>query len=440
MDKYTEGLIEGMGHAAKRINEIVDGAEERAAAKAKAENRAVAPNDYTLSPEEQTSLDAANAAYDDYKKRADDLAASRERAAAADQARASIKPALDFMRENADVSKASVEIGPDGWVTRASLEWARTGRESSFESRQHLPLGIAGQEEYRRALSVGSQGAGTTFPIGFIDNVHIFERTLNPMLDLSTVWNQSTGAPLQVPTATADVTAGGSVTAEAGGITEGDPTLSTPQINTFKIAHTVLYSAEIDQDNVVGLDNVLARLVSRPIGLGWGTYFTLGTGTTQPFGFLARAQNGGTASGTTDYGASGKYIGWGDAYTLYYALAAPYRLSGSFQTNSMARIRQWRDNNNQPVFQPSLIVGSPDMLIGRPIYENPAMAAAGSANTALAFGDFSQYYVVNVAPVRVDISRDYKFNTDQLALRVATRRGGDLIDAAAVKFLVSQAV
>lgn len=425
MDKYLESLVKGQADAATAIRDIIDRAEE--------EQRA-------LSPEDNENLEKANADYDRFKAEADRVAAASERVKATEQLRASITPAVIAMRDDSSIERTTLELGPDGWLTRAAVEFSRDGRESSHLSYQRMPLGYQGQDEYRRALSVGSQGAGTTFPIGFIDRVHIFERTLNPMMDVATVINQSTGAPLQVPTATADVVAGGSVTAEAGGITEADPTISTPQINTFKIASTTLYSAEIDQDNVVGLDAVLARLISRPIGLGWGTFFTLGTGTTQPWGFLARAGNGGTASGTTNYGASGKYIGWGDAYSLYYSVAAPYRLNGAFMSNSLALIRQWRDNNNAPVFQPSLVPGAADTLIGKPIYENPAMAAAGSANTAIAFGDFSQYYVVNVTPVRVDISRDYKFNTDQLALRVATRRGGDLIDAAAVKFLVSQAV
>lgn len=433
MDTYLEGLIKGQAEAASRINDVVDVAEKRAADVAKKEARAVSPSDYSLSSEEQASLDKANAAYDDYKKRADDLVASRARTEAADSARALIRPAIDAMRQDRSISQA--ELGPDGWITRAWTETSTDGSPRSLESRSTVPLGWQG-----RALSVGSQGPGTTFPISFLDTIHIFERTLNPMMDVATVIPRSNGAPMQVPTATADVTAGGSVTAEAAGITEGDPTLSTPQINTYKIAHTVLYSAELDQDNVIGLDTVLARLVTRPIGLGWGTFFTLGTGTTQPWGFLARATNGGTALGTADTGPSGKYFGWTDAVSLQYSLAAPYRLQGSFMSNSLARIRSWRDLNNNPVFQPSLIAGTPDTLLGRPIYENPAMAAAGSANTAIAFGDFSQYYVLSVEPVRIDISRDYKFNTDQLALRVVTRRGGDLIDAVAVKYLVSQAI
>ena len=37
----------------------------------------------------------------------------------------------------------------------------------------------------------------------------------------------------------------------------------------------------------------------------------------------------------------------------------------------------------------------------------------------------------------MEFSRDYKFNTDQLALRTIIRLDGNLIDAAAIKSLVS---
>ena len=414
MDAYLEGLIKAQADAGSRIREIIDRAE--------GEKRA-------LSPEENASLEEANAAYDVAKAEGDKIAAYKDRVAAAEQARAALQPVLDHMRENPTI--ASMELGPDGWIVRAAKSVLAGGAPQTLTSRR--------SSYEQRALSVGSQGAGTTFPISFMDSVHVFERTLNPMIDVATVIARSSGAPYQFPTVTADVTAGGSVTAEAGGITEGDPSISTPQINTFKIAHTTLYSAELEQDEVIGLDSLLGRLIARPIGLGWGTYFTLGTGTTQPFGFLNRATNAGTALGTANGTSQDKYFSPTDLVTLQYSLAAPYRVNGSWMTNSVAKMRSFKDAQGNFLWTASLTLGAPDSFLGRPVYENPAMAAAGSANTAIAFGDFSQYIVLDV-PARIDISRDYKFNTDQLALRVVTRRGGDLIDTVAVKYLVSQAI
>jgi HK97 family phage major capsid protein len=424
---YLDDLRTRQGHAAKRLHQIIDDAQERAQSIARNERRAISPNDYSLSPEEQANLEQADAEYARYKAEADRLAGHAARTAATDQLRAGLMPAIRAMREDPNIAAVSVDSA--GYLTRAIYG---SEQHVAFDSFRQLDLGY----EARALQSAG----GSAIPTTFADFVTVYERTLNPMLDVARVFSTRSGAPLTFPRVTADVVAGGSVTAEAGGITESDPTMSAVTLGAFKLGHTTIYSAELDQDEVVNLDSILADAIARPIGLGWGTFFTLGTGTTQPWGFLARAQNGGTASGTADYGASGKYIGWGDAVTLQYSLAAPYRLNGSWQTNSMARIRQWRDTNNNPIFQPSLVAGAPDLLLGRPIYENPVMQAAGSANTALAFGDFSRYYLRDVVPMRVDLSREYKFNTDQLALRVITRRDGDLVDTAAVRFLVSQAV
>jgi HK97 family phage major capsid protein len=40
-------------------------------------------------------------------------------------------------------------------------------------------------------------------------------------------------------------------------------------------------------------------------------------------------------------------------------------------------------------------------------------------------------------PTRVDVSKDYKFNTDQLAVRTIERVDGDLPDTAAIVYLIS---
>jgi HK97 family phage major capsid protein len=66
------------------------------------------------------------------------------------------------------------------------------------------------------------------------------------------------------------------------------------------------------------------------------------------------------------------------------------------------------------------------------------MAAAASASQSVACGDSSAYHELSL-PVRIEISRDYKFGSDQQALRTARRVDGRLVDTAAVKYLVSAA-
>lgn len=408
-DAYLDAIVERRQEAWHRAKEVMDAAA--------AEGR-------DLSAEESANLAETDAALDRYGAEEKRILDMEKKVAAADNLRAAIAPAIRQARE-----------GTTEETDASRMVKLLRGEIRSFESQRTLPYG---QDELRALQTAGGSAIATTFA----DFVAVYERTLNPMIDVSTVIPTRTGAPIVIPRVTADAGAGGSVTGEAGGIAEGDPTISNITLTAFKIAHTTLYSFELDQDEVIGLDALLARAISRPIGLGWGTYFTLGTGTTQPFGFLARATNGGTAQGTALNQATDKYWAAADLVDIFYGLAAPYRLNASWMVPSsgLARMRKFRDSTGGFLFDPSLTSGIPDSFLGRPIYENPAMAAVGSVTTSLAVGDFSAYVIRDVQPMRVDLSDQYKFNTDQLALRVMTRRDGDLPDVAAIRFLVSQAV
>ena len=45
--------------------------------------------------------------------------------------------------------------------------------------------------------------------------------------------------------------------------------------------------------------------------------------------------------------------------------------------------------------------------------------------------------VAEGGPMQVEISRDYKWSTDQVSIKVRRRLDGDLLDTGAVKYLVS---
>jgi len=408
-DEYLNRLVENRQQAWSRAKEIMD---------------AAASEGRDLTAEEQANLTSTDEALDRYaaeEKRVLDMSKKME---AADALRAEIEPHL-----------AEARKGESSETDADRLLKLFKGEIRGFDSPRTIPVGHGWE---RRALaSAGGSAIATTFA----DFVTVYERTLNPLMDISTVLQTRTGAPIVLPRVTADVTAGGSVTAEAGGITEGDPTISSVTLSAFKIAHTTLYSSELDQDEVIGLDQYLANAISRPIGLGWGTFFTTGTGTTQPFGYIVAGTNGGTALGTASGQATDTFFSPVDVVTLFYGLAAPYRNQASWTVSNSAliKMRTFRDSTGQFLWAPSLVAGQPDTFLNRPVYENPAMAAVASATKSVAVGDFSKYIIREVSPMRVDLSSEYKFSTDQLALRVVTRRDGNLPDVNAIRFLVSAA-
>lgn len=405
MDSYIDALLTKRTEAANRMREIVSGAEAEAR---------------ELTAEEQDNLKSFDADYDKYEKEWRDLGAYKEKVAASDAFREAVAPQIETARiERRDPTDMEMFL--------RGFESVKSGSGYAFDAR------MSSDFQTRALQSAG----GSAVPTSFADFVTVFERTFTPMLEPSvvTILNRSNGAPLVLPRVTADPNHGGTVTAEAGGINELDATISSVTLTPFKYGITNLWSAELADDNTIGLEELLARTTGRELGLDIGTHLTTGTDTTQPNGLITAAANGGTASGT----ANNTFFGPADIVDLFYGRAAPYRQIGAWMASStgLGKIRKLADSNGQFIWQPSLIVGQPETVLGRPIYENPAMAAVASASKSVAFGDLSRYIVSRVTPIRVEMSKDYKFNTDQLALRTIERVDGDLVDTISVAFLVS---
>jgi len=88
------------------------------------------------------------------------------------------------------------------------------------------------------------------------------------------------------------------------------------------------------------------------------------------------------------------------------------------------------------LYDPGLLVGQQPSLLSRPMYENPSMAAVASASKSVVFGDFSNY-IIRQLPLRVDVSSEFKWGSDGMAIRIIYEADGDIAHASAIKYLVS---
>ena len=102
--------------------------------------------------------------------------------------------------------------------------------------------------------------------------------------------------------------------------------------------------------------------------------------------------------------------------------------------NSIANVRKLKDGAGQYLFQPSLSADANDLLLGYPIFENPAMANAGSAVKSIIFGHLPSYYVRSVGGLKLDRSDDFAFSSDLVTFRATFRVDGNLIQTSHVKY------
>ncbi len=58
-------------------------------------------------------------------------------------------------------------------------------------------------------------------------------------------------------------------------------------------------------------------------------------------------------------------------------------------------IRKLKDNTGQYLWQPALTAGTPDTILNRPVYMSSFAPLAEGGALAIAFGDFSYYWIAD---------------------------------------------
>ena len=279
---------------------------------------------------------------------------------------------------------------------------------------------------------ITKNSTGSPIPTSFYDQVILLARTVGPMLETSTILNTASGENLQIPSlSTYSV---GSVTTEGNAIGESDPVFNSFRtLSAYKYSFLTQVSRELVEDAGIDILSFLAVQTGNALGFAINTGLTTGTGTVEPNGIVTRA--GSAVTGTSLNPTADNLI------DLVYAVdTVGRRLPGTgFQMNSasIANVRKLKDGQGQYLFTPALSAEARDLLLGYPIFENPAMATAASAVKPVIFGNLPSYYVRSVGGIKLDRSDDFAFSNDLITFRATARYDGDLIQTSHVKFFKS---
>lgn len=278
---------------------------------------------------------------------------------------------------------------------------------------------------------------GSPVPTSFYDRVIELARFVGPQLEVSTIINTAGGENLQIPSLSAYST--GTVSSEAAAIGESDPTFNAfKTLGAFKYSFLTQISREMVEDAGVDILGFLASQTGAALGYDVNGGLTVGTGTTQPTGIVTAAGSGVTG-GT---GVSGAFTADNLIDLVYSVDTAGRTLPGTgFQMNAraIAAVRKLKDSYGQYLFSPSLSADTRDLLLGYPIYENPAMANPATSAKSVIFGHLPSYFVRTVGGLRLDRSDDYAFQNDLITFRATMRVDGNLIQTSHVKYFAGAA-
>ena len=268
-----------------------------------------------------------------------------------------------------------------------------------------------------------------------------YERTLVEALEEENVFRQlakvirTSSGDRKIPVVAAKGTA--AWIDEEGAYTESDDSFGQVSIGAYKVGTMIKVSEELLNDSVFDLESYIAKEFARRIGAKEEEAFFTGDGSGKPLGVLAAT--GGAETGVT--AASSTAITADELMDLFYSLKSPYRKKAVWVLNdsTIKAVRKLKDSTGQYLWQPSLVAGTPDTLLGRPVKTSAYMPVIAAGAKTIAFGDFSYYWIADRQRRSFKRLNELYAANGQVGFLGSQRVDGKLVLSEAVKVLAQKA-
>lgn len=289
--------------------------------------------------------------------------------------------------------------------------------------------------EVKNALQIGSDAEG-----GYLTPDE-FEHTLVEALEEEDIFRglantiQTSSGDRKIPVVATKGDA--SWVDEEGTIPENDDSFKQVTLSAYKLATMIKISEELLNDSAFDLESYVAKEFGRRIGTKEEEAFFVGGGTGKPTGILDAT--GGGQLGKTTSGATA--ISFDEIMDLFYSLKSPYRKNATFLMNdsTVKAIRKLKDGGGQYIWQPSMVAGTPDTILNRPVLTSAYMPEISAGNKTVAFGDFKYYWIADRQGRSFKRLNELFAVTGQVGFVATQRVDGKLILPEAVKYLQQKA-
>lgn len=223
---------------------------------------------------------------------------------------------------------------------------------------------------------------------------------------------------------------------ETGTVSDSNSSvLSKITIKAHELVAQPKVSQKLLDDASINIEEWLAYRLAEQFAQKEEEAFLKGTGDTnnQPTGITNYTSG---IDITTSTSKTNGGIDTKDIISLYYSLKEQYvgRASFVMPRSAVSAIRMLKDSTSGAyLWQPALLGGKEDTLMGCPVYQSSNMPALGASSLSIIFGDFRFYQIVDRTDIRV--LRDPYTSKPYVRFYTTKRVGGDVIRKEAFKML-----
>ena len=434
--EYIQGLLDERATAVAQSREIL----ERSKGK-------------THSEEDETAYQRASDDIDRLGHEADDWLDSAKRERELDVAREAVEEIVrpEVNQTRGEEQTSNMERFLRGQTTEKSLE---VDLKPAVKMQRMIRSGMDAQEVRAQIASdAGDSGGSLVVPVEFVSQMYQFIEASSAIRQISRVITTNSGEPMTFPKV---ATHGVGTRVSAQGVVVGgtDPIFGTMRLEAYKYGELVKVSSEMAADAGFDILGFVAENIGRAVGRITDTAYVTGDGTGDPNGIVPAADVGSVSGGSLiALGGGAATTATGDVddlIDLQHTVVAEYRDRGTFvmHDSTAGTLRKLRDGGRGTigayVWTPSTTIDSlsgmrtPDRLLGAPVFTDGNFGTNGSNVTAVAFGDFSAYYIRDSGGFRFERSDERYFDEDNIGFRGILRTDADLIDTNAIKTYVQR--
>lgn len=222
------------------------------------------------------------------------------------------------------------------------------------------------------------------------------------------------------------------------------PRVGKYSIEAFEVYAQPRATQKLLDDAAVDIDGWIVGKISDKISRVENAAFVVGTGAMQPRGFASYTTAADTGSGVTfgqigrvDSGANGAFAASNPVdrlHDLVGLLRNEYLGNARFVTRRtvVTAIRKLKDGTGNYLWQPSLVLGQPETIMGYAVTRAEDIPALASGSLSLFFGDFRAGYQI-VDRLGMRMLRDDLTDKPYVKFYTIKRTGGAVVDFDAIK-------
>lgn len=276
-----------------------------------------------------------------------------------------------------------------------------------------------------RAQSLTNSAGGYTVPQDFAGQVELALKAYSGIRNACTVMQTASGNSLPWPTVN-DTTNSGALITENTADSEQDVTFGVATFAAYTFTSRIVrVSMELMQDSGVDIGALLGALLGERLGRATAGYYSTGTGSSQPQGFVAGATLGKTA-------ASATAVTYDELVALKHSVDPAYRIGAKWVMNDaiLAVVKGLKDLGGRPLWQPNVAESVPATLDGDAYVIDQGMTSAMTTGQKIvAYGDLTKFVIRDVLGYQLVVLRELYAANRQVGFNMFMRTDSRLINA-----------